>query len=42
MIRVFEKTGLPLRAAMVSGVYHLSMPFAGGNETADPDETDPD
>jgi len=42
MIRVFEKTGLPLRAAMVSGVYHLSMPFAGGNENADPDETDPD
>ena len=37
MIRVFEKTGLPLRAAMVSGVYHLSMPFAGGNENADPD-----
>jgi len=36
MIRVFEKTGLPLRAGMEYGVYHLTMPFAGGNENADP------
>ena len=34
MIRVFEKTGLPLRAGMEYGVYHLSIPFAGGNDQA--------
>jgi len=28
MLRVFEKTGRPLQAAMIAGVYHLKMSFA--------------
>lgn len=40
MIRVFEKTGLPMKAAMEYGVYHLTIPFPGGNANAVPSETD--
>ncbi len=42
MIRVFEKTGLPMKAGMAYGVYHLTIPFPDGNDSAVPAATDQD
>ncbi len=42
MISVFEKTGLPMQSSMVSGVYHISIPFAGREKEVFIDETDRD
>jgi acyl-CoA hydrolase len=39
MISVFEKTGLPMQSSMVSGVYHISIPFAGKEKEDFLDET---
>ncbi len=34
MLRVFEKTGRPLQAAMIAGVYHLKLVFADDDSQA--------
>jgi len=34
IIRVFEKTGLPMQATMESGAYLMKMPFADNSDTA--------
>ncbi len=34
MIRVFEKTGLPMKAGIVSGVYPLTIPFPDSGDSS--------